>query len=85
MPERSQWMGGGYDVPGIHSICVDPRDSNSVLVGVSCGGAWLTNDGGQSWSMRAQGMRATYMPPELAGNEAIQDALFTSLVELDDQ
>lgn len=74
VPERSQWMGGGYDVPGIHSICVDPRDSNSVLVGVSCGGAWLTNDGGQSWSMRAKGMRATYMPPELAGNEAIQDA-----------
>jgi hypothetical protein len=73
VPERAQWMGGGYDVPGIHSICVDPRDSNSVLVGVSCGGAWLTTDGGASWSMRAKGMVASYMPPELAENEAVQD------------
>ncbi|MGV7211156.1 exo-alpha-sialidase [Oxalobacteraceae bacterium A2-2] len=72
-PERSQWMGGGYDVPGIHSICVDPRNSNSVLVGVSCGGAWLTTDGGASWSLRAHGMRASYMPPELADSQAIQD------------
>lgn len=73
LPERSQWMGGGYDVPGIHSICVDPRNSRSVLVGVSCGGAWLTNDGGESWSSRAKGMAATYMPPELAEVEAVQD------------
>lgn len=73
VPERAQWMGGGYDVPGIHSICVDPRDSNSVMVGISCGGAWLTTDGGASWQMRAEGMRATYMPPELAGVQAVQD------------
>jgi len=73
IPERAQWMGGGYDVPGIHSICVDPRDSRSVLVGVSCGGAWLTNDGGGSWAPRAKGMVASYMPPELAEVEAVQD------------
>jgi hypothetical protein len=73
VPERAQWMGGGYDVPGIHSICVDPRNSRSVLVGVSCGGAWLTDDGGESWSSRANGMVATYMPPELAEVEAVQD------------
>ena len=73
VPERAQWMGGGYDVPGLHSICVDPRDSRSVLVGVSCGGAWLTDDGGASWSLRAHGMRADYMPPELANAGAIQD------------
>ena len=73
VPERSQFFGGGYDVPGIHSICVDPRDSNSVLVGISCGGAWLTTDGGATWSLRAKGMNASYMPPELAGSEAVQD------------
>ncbi|HEU4374159.1 MAG TPA: exo-alpha-sialidase, partial [Telluria sp.] len=32
VPQRAEWMGGGYDVPGIHSICVDPRDSDRVLV-----------------------------------------------------
>src|SRR4051794_5408871 len=26
-PARAEWMGGGYDAAGIHSICVDPRDS----------------------------------------------------------
>lgn len=73
VPERGQWFGGGYDVPGIHSICVDPRDSRSVLVGISCGGAWLSTDGGASWSLRARGMNASYMPPELAGSETVQD------------
>src|ERR1051325_10916105 len=29
-PQRTEWMGGGYDAPGIHSICVDPRDSRRV-------------------------------------------------------
>jgi photosystem II stability/assembly factor-like uncharacterized protein len=73
LPERKKWFGGGYDVPGIHSICVDPRDSQRVLVGVSCGGAWQTEDGGASWSCRSEGMRAEYMPPERALDPVIQD------------
>ncbi|WP_211474385.1 WD40/YVTN/BNR-like repeat-containing protein [Collimonas humicola] len=72
-PERSEWFGGGYDVPGLHSICVDPRDSRHILVGISCGGAWVTHDGGASWSPSAKGMRATYMPPERADDQRIQD------------
>ncbi|MGB9990235.1 WD40/YVTN/BNR-like repeat-containing protein [Massilia sp. SM-13] len=70
---RSQWFGGGYDVPGIHSICVDPRDSRSVLVGISCGGAWLTEDGGASWQLRTKGMAARYMPPEMQDLGEVQD------------
>ena len=27
MPDRNKWLGGGADIPGIHSICVDPRSS----------------------------------------------------------
>jgi photosystem II stability/assembly factor-like uncharacterized protein len=73
VPQRSEWFGGGYDVPGIHSICVDPRDSQRVLVGVSCGGVWRSEDGGESWAISATGMRADYMPPELNENEAVQD------------
>jgi hypothetical protein len=72
-PSRRKWMGGGYDVPGIHSICVDPRDSRHVTVGVSCGGAWVTRDGGQTWACKATGMRAAYVPPEQAGDPDIQD------------
>ena len=28
-PKRKKWMGGGADLPGIHSICVDPRNSSA--------------------------------------------------------
>ena len=73
VPQRKEWFGGGYDVPGIHSICVDPRNSRSIVVGVSCGGVWRTDDGGASWTVTASGMRADYMPPELNENEAVQD------------
>jgi len=56
MPERNKWLGGGADIPGIHSICVDPRDPDTVRVAISCGGVWATQDGGKSWSQSAHGM-----------------------------
>ena len=73
MPERREWFGGGMDLAGIHSICVHPDKPNHVVLGVSCGGVWLTEDGGKSWACRAEGMRAEYMPPEQADNPNIQD------------
>jgi hypothetical protein len=72
-PSRAKWFGGGYDTPGIHSICLDPRDADVIDVAVSCGGVWRTTDGGQSWSVRSQGMWAAYMPPEAKDDPAIQD------------
>ena len=45
-PERLEWLGGGYDVPGIHSICPHPTHAGELLVGISCGGAWATRDDG---------------------------------------
>ena len=61
-PERGSWFGGGYDEPGIHSICVDPRDPRCVRVAVSTGGVWRSDDDGESWEQTAHGMRACYMP-----------------------
>lgn len=72
-PSRKEWFGGGADLPGIHSILVDPRDSSRIILGVSCGGVWISPDGGDSWACRAQGMRAAYMPPERAFDPGIQD------------
>lgn len=72
-PERKEWFGGGLDYPGIHSICVDPRDSRRVTAAVSCGGVWLTSDGGGTWDCRADGMWAAYMPPERKHDPTIQD------------
>ncbi|HTR53236.1 MAG TPA: exo-alpha-sialidase [Kofleriaceae bacterium] len=72
-PSRKKWNGGGRDDPGIHSIVVNPRDPNHVVVAVSSGGVWRTRDGGASWHTCAKGMRAEYMPPELAYDTDIQD------------
>jgi hypothetical protein len=72
-PERRFWSGGGYDYPGIHSICVDPRAARSVTVAVSSGGVWATSDGGETWECRSSGMRCEYMPPEQAGDPNVQD------------
>lgn len=68
-PERAKWAGGGYDFPGIHSICVDPRDSRCLAVAISCGGVWLTEDGGETWSQGAHGMAYDFVPAEQGGAE----------------
>jgi photosystem II stability/assembly factor-like uncharacterized protein len=72
-PEREKWCGGGYDYPGIHSICVDPRDSRRVYVGISCGGVWATEDDGATWENRARGMVFDFLPPEIGGDPDGQD------------
>jgi hypothetical protein len=72
-PKRKKWFGGGADLPGIHSICVDPRDARRVQLGVSCGGVWTTADGGATWDCSGEGMRAAFMPPEQQYDPDIQD------------
>ena len=72
-PKRKQWMPGGADLPGLHSVCVDPRDCRRVAVGVSTGGIWATEDAGASWTLRGEGMRAEYTAPELAHDPIAQD------------
>ena len=73
LPQRHEWFGGGYDAPGIHSICPHPARPDELLVGVSCGGVWVTRDGGANWAVHCKGMVATYMPPEQADNPNTQD------------
>ena len=55
-------MAYGEFVPGIHSIVVDPRDSNHFYVAVSCAGVLETRDGGKSWAGRNRGMLNDYLP-----------------------
>lgn len=71
-PSRSQWFGGGYDSPGIHSVSVDPADPDTVVVGISCGGVWISHDRGHTWEV-GSGLKAGFMPPEQAENPYIQD------------
>lgn len=72
-PERAQWFGGGYDQPGIHSILIDPRNSQKITLAISCGGIWKSSDDGRSWRLVGKGLRAEYLPPEQAGGLESQD------------
>lgn len=72
-PLRTEWVGGGADHPGIHSVCVDPRDSRHVTIGISCGGVWDSRDNGATWSLEGRGMYAEYMPPDKRDYPNTQD------------
>lgn len=72
-PKRKLWMGGGADLPGIHSIIVDPNNSKRIWIAVSTGGIWLSEDRGATWVQRGEGMRAEHVPPELTHDPIAQD------------
>ena len=40
---------------------------------MSCGGVWITENEGESWTCSTRGMFANYMPPEQREEPAIQD------------
>jgi photosystem II stability/assembly factor-like uncharacterized protein len=64
---ETKWFGtpaseGGDFAPGIHSIVVDPRDPNHLLVAVSTAGVIETLDGGQTWHSANKGMTLEHTP-----------------------
>ncbi len=59
---QDQWFGAGRDHPFIHSIVVDPRDSDHFYIAISCAGVFETTDGGQTWAPRNKGLVAAYLP-----------------------
>jgi len=72
-PGRAEWFGGGHDAPGIHSICPHPLRPEERLVGISCGGAWVTRDDGANRALQSKGMHSADMPPDQATNPNTQD------------
>lgn len=64
---ETKWFGtpaseGGDFAPGIHSIVIDPRDPQRMLVAVSTAGVIETVDGGQTWNSANQGMAMDHTP-----------------------
>ena len=72
-PRRKEWFGGGYDKPGIHSVLVHPQDPRRITLGISTGGVWESVDGGETWTLGGEGLRAAYLPPEQAYDRLHQD------------
>jgi photosystem II stability/assembly factor-like uncharacterized protein len=73
-PKRLDWMGGGADLPGLHSVCIDPRDANVIRVAVSTGGVWQSADGGATWTNDNSGMWQDHAPEESKFDPNGQDA-----------
>ena len=62
-PHRPTWQPGGGGL-GLHTILLDPRDRQRMLVAISTGGVYLSDDGGQSWRASNKGVRAQFMPED---------------------
>ena len=66
----THWFGTpaaeGEFAPGIHSIVVDPRNPDRLLVAVSTAGVLETTDGGATWRGRNRGMLNDYLPDPAA-------------------
>ncbi len=63
---KNHWFGTpastGEFAPGLHSVVVDPRNPDRVLVAVSTAGVLETTDGGRSWKGANNGLLNDYLP-----------------------
>jgi hypothetical protein len=60
-PHRARWQPGGGGLC-LHTILADPANRNRVTVAISTGGVYRTDDGGRTWQVRNQGVRAQFLP-----------------------
>lgn len=60
-PHRSLWQPGGGGLC-LHTILPDPARRERILIAVSTGGVYVTEDGGESWNPSNKGVRAEFLP-----------------------
>lgn len=60
-PHRPQWMPGGGGLC-LHTILPDPSNRNRLFIAISTGGVYRTDDGGENWQPRNNGVRAQFLP-----------------------
>ena len=60
-PHRPQW-GAGFGGQAIHTILPHPTDASRMLVAMSTGGVYRTEDSRESWSPANVGIAAGFMP-----------------------
>lgn len=60
-PHRPQWTPGGGGMC-LHTIVPDPSNKNRMVIAMSTGGCYRTDDGGATWRARNVGVRAQFLP-----------------------
>lgn len=58
---RPDWTPGGGGMC-LHTILPDPGASDRMVVALSTGGVYRTDDGGETWRARNHGVRAEFLP-----------------------
>jgi hypothetical protein len=61
---RPKWMPGGGGLC-LHTIVQDRNDPKRMGIAISTAGFYRTDDGGESWRARNQGVRAVFLPNQL--------------------
>ena len=63
-PMRPTWAPGNASPGGeiLHSVLVDPRDSQHLYIGISIGGIFESLDGGRDWKPLNKGVQADFLP-----------------------
>jgi len=59
-PHREKWTPGGGG-QCLHTIVLDPANQKRILVAMSTGGVYRTDDGGATWQARNEGVRAEFL------------------------
>ncbi len=62
-PHRPDWRPGAGG-QCLHTVLPHPDDSNRVMVAMSTGGVYVTDDSGQSWNPSNKGVRVSFMPDD---------------------
>ena len=60
---QPKWQPGGGGLC-LHTIVLDPDNPRRMLIAMSTGGVYRSDDGGKSWRARNVGVRAQFMPEE---------------------
>jgi photosystem II stability/assembly factor-like uncharacterized protein len=61
----SKWAPGAGGL-GLHTILIDPKNSNRMFIAISAAGAFRTDDGGETWTPINRGLHSLHMPDPVA-------------------
>ena len=62
-PHRKEWMPGGGGAC-LHTVLPHPEDPRRLLVAMSAGGVYRSDDGGETWEPANRGIQAVFNPED---------------------